>query len=118
MGLFFLARLGRCSLLSSPYALEEARRNLSLKYPEKFAAFGPLVMEMAVVPEATTALTIWATEQALPAKDAPILAAAVQARVDLLVTVDRTHFGHLYGKVLRGVEIVTPAQALARAISA
>jgi hypothetical protein len=28
------------------------------------------------------------------------------------VTGDRTHFGHLYGKNLGGVLIVTPAEAL------
>ncbi|UFP94344.1 PIN domain-containing protein [Gloeobacter morelensis] len=117
MGLFLLARLGRCTLLSSPHALEEARRNLLVKYPEKFAAFGQLVLEVTVVSEATAEEIAWATEQALPEKDAPILAAAVQARVDLLVTGDRTHFGHLYGKVLRGVEVVKPAQALARVMA-
>jgi hypothetical protein len=56
----------------------------------------------------------WALEQGLPLKDVPILAAAVQGRCDLLVTGDRAHFGPLYGRRLRGVEVLSPADALAR----
>jgi len=54
----------------------------------------------------------------LPFKDAPILAAAAAARVDLLVTGVRTHFGHLFGQRLRDVTIVLPAEALARVLGA
>ena len=50
----------------------------------------------------------------MPEKDAPILAAAVAGDADLLVTGDRTHFGKLYGKTLRGCEVATPAATLAR----
>ena len=55
----------------------------------------------------------WAGGQGLPPKDAPILAAAVHAQADFLVTGDRRDFGHLFGLTLRGVKVVTPAQALA-----
>lgn len=58
-------------------------------------------------------LFAWASEQGLPPKDAPILAAAVQARADLLVTGDSRDFGPFFGRTLRGVKVVTPAQALA-----
>ena len=50
----------------------------------------------------------------LPPEDAPILAAAVQAKADLLVTGDRSHFGHLFRKTVRGVRVESLADALAR----
>jgi len=45
----------------------------------------------------------------LPEKDRPILAAAIHHRCDILVTGDRTHFGSLYGKTIRGVSVLSPA---------
>ena len=45
----------------------------------------------------------------LPDKDRPILAAAIHHRCDILVTGDRTHFGSLYGKAIRGVRVMSPA---------
>ena len=91
-----LARGGLCELLASAHALEEARRNLELKSAA----------------EAPAALVVWARAQGLPLKDAPILAAAVHARADLLVTGDVRDFGHLFGRALRGTRVVTPAVAL------
>lgn len=60
----------------------------------------------------------WAVEQGLPSKDAPILAAAAAARADLLVTGDRSHFGHLFNRCLRDVTIVLSIDALARVLGA
>jgi len=64
--------------------------------------------------EATPSMAERAARQGLPAEDAPMLAAAIQAHADLLVTGDRTHFGHLYGQTIAGLETVAPAEALAR----
>ena len=111
-----LARRGLCSLHTSPHALEEARRNLRLKTPHREPTVEGLLDVVSVESEASTPLVEWALEQGLPAKDAPILATAVGARADLLVTGDRKHFGSLYGSSLRGVEIVTPAEALSRLV--
>lgn len=107
-----LARAGRCELTASAHALEEARRNLELKsvrFEDRLAA---TLAQTTVVPEAPAALTEWAKEQGLPGKDAPILAAAVHAGADLLVTGDTRDFGHLFGRVLRGTRVVTPASAI------
>jgi len=111
---FQLARAGVCSLFSSQHALEEARRNLKLKYPSAMDTLERLVTVGAVEPVAASKDVAWALEQGLPLKDAPILAAAVQARCEVLVTGDRTHFGHLYSRRVRGVEVLSPADALAR----
>ena len=112
--LFELARAGVCTLVTSPHAIEEARRNLKLKYPSAVDTLERLVGEASVGPEASSKAVAWALDQGLPLKDAPILAAAVEARSDILVTGDRTHFGSLYGRSLRAVDVLPPAKALAR----
>ena len=112
--IFQLARGGVCRLVTSPHALEEAKRNLGLKYPALVDALEQLVTLASVEPEAHSTDVGWALEQGLPPKDAPILAAAAHARCDVLVTGDRTHFGHLYGRRFRGIEVLPPADALAR----
>jgi len=112
--LFDLAEEGWCTLTASPHALQEARRNLELKRPELLPWLERLLRAVAVCPECSPQNAAWARAQRLPDKDAPILGAAAQARAGLLVTGDRTHFGHLCGNSLRGVLIVTPAEALAR----
>ena len=110
--LFELAAVGRCSLLSSPHAIEEARRNLALKSPSGSRDLESILEQLEVVSEAGPRLVTWALDQGLPLNDAPILAAAVAAEADLLVTGDRTHFGHLYGRALGGVMITPPRRAL------
>jgi predicted nucleic acid-binding protein len=52
------------------------------------------------------------------AKDAPILAAAIDARCDWLVTGDRRDFGHLFGTEQRGVRVMPPSEALQRILGA
>lgn len=107
-----LARAGRCELLSSTYALEEARRNLELKSEKFETRLAETLAQTTVVGEAPAALVNWAQEQRLPRKDAPVLAAAVHAKADLFVTGDARHFGHLFGHTLRGTRVVTLASAL------
>ncbi len=46
-------------------------------------------------------------------KDRPVLAAAIRLRCDALITGDRTHFGHLYGKAVAGVLVLSPTEAVA-----
>jgi predicted nucleic acid-binding protein len=108
-----LARAGQCTVLVSAHALEEARRNLALKSAGHEPRLERLLAAVSLVPEAPAALAAWAAERGLPPKDAPILAAAVHAQADFLVTGDRRDFGHLFGRTLRGVKVATPAQALA-----
>jgi uncharacterized protein len=115
--IFQLAGAGVCSIVSSPHALEEARRNLRIKYPGAMDAFERLVTVCSVEPEAPSKDVAWAREQGLPEKDAPILAAAAHARCEVLVTGDRAHFGTLYGQRVRGVQVLSPADALARLLA-
>ena len=97
--LIALAKQGRCALVSSSYASEEARRNIELKRPQALVRFRQILRWVRLVREAPSDLIRRvALEQDLPAADAPILAAALQARVEYLVTGDRSHFGHLMGQ--------------------
>jgi predicted nucleic acid-binding protein len=116
--MFSLADAGLCELMASPYAIEEARRNLPFKRPERLSEFARLTAVLTICPEPSKEFIEWAAAQGLGPKDAPILAAAAQAKVDLLVTGDRTDFGHLYRRILRGVEVLSPIEALDRVLSA
>ena len=111
--LIALAGRGRCGLFSSAHALEEARRNLVLKAPGHEKRLADALARIEVVAEAPAAVVEWARQQGLPPKDAPILAAAVLARAEALVTGDARDFGHLYDHTVRGVQVVTLARALA-----
>jgi predicted nucleic acid-binding protein len=110
--LFDVARAGAGDLVSSAYAIEEARRNLLMKRAAKASDLEALVKGVVVVPEPSAPLVDWATTLGLPDKDAPILAAAVEAHCQLLVTGDLTHFGHLFGKRHRGVVVLRPVEAI------
>jgi uncharacterized protein len=112
--LFALNEARACTLLSSGYALEEARRNLALKRPESAAVLEQLLRQVEIVQEGSPEIIAWAQEQGLPADDAPILAAAALAKADILVTGDRTHFGFLFGQDVRGTRVLSLAETLAR----
>lgn len=111
--LLLLARAGRCDLMVSAHALEEARRNLTRKSHSFDKRLADLLAMTEVVAEAPAPLVAWALEHGLPLKDAPILAAAVHANADILATGDLRDFGHLFGKSLRGVRILSLAKAIA-----
>jgi predicted nucleic acid-binding protein len=115
---FRLAAAGACELVASAFAIDEARRNVGRKNPRKLAELESLVAGVRVCPEGSPATLEWARASALPEKDAPILAAAVQAGADLLVTGDRSHFGRLYGARLRGTEVLPPGPAIERILAA
>jgi predicted nucleic acid-binding protein len=114
--LFRLAEKARCTLVASPHAVEEARRNIMLKSSEAVQDLEHLLQFLEVVVEADPRLVAWAADQGLPENDAPILAAAVAARADALITGDRTHFVHLFGSSPGGVRVITPAEALSEVL--
>lgn len=48
----------------------------------------------------------------LPAKDQPVLAGAIAAQADHLVSGDKKHFGPLFGVRISGVRITSPPELL------
>jgi uncharacterized protein len=111
--LFALVEAGYGTLLTSSFAAEEARRNIARKYPNDMGRLENLLQQCEVVPEGSPEQFAWVHEH-LPSKDAPILAAAVAAGAELLVTGDRAHFGTLYGRTFAGTEVISLAEGLAR----
>jgi len=75
------------SPLTSPHALEEARRNLEAKRPEALDCLQRVREQVQMVPEAPMALVRKALAEGLPPKDAPILAAAWSAGAEALAGV-------------------------------
>jgi len=110
--LFRLAAAGKCSLCTSAFAHEEAVRNIHIKAHEKLADLTVLMKQVEILPEPHPKWVAWAAVLPLVRKDAPVLAAALQGKADVFVTGDRRDFGHLFGRVLQGVKILTPADAL------
>ncbi len=89
-------------VLTSPHAVEEARRNLALKRPNQMGELGKLQRRIT-----TTHAFARIASTALPNQDVPILAGAVGAQCTHLWTSDKRHFGGLYGKSFHGVRVVS-----------
>lgn len=103
-------------LVADQYVLEEARRNLERKGAAALASLDELIGDVEFAAFRPPA-RLPAAASALPAKDAPVLAAAIRLRCEALVTGDRTHFGPLFGRSISGVTIYSPrmlAEALRR----
>lgn len=60
------------------------------------------------MPDFTNRKTIPPGADALPAKDRPILAAAIAAGATCLLTVDKKHVGPFLGQTIGRVRILTP----------
>ncbi len=89
------------------YVLEEARRNLAAKQPDRLDDLKNLCRRWHVVERQALTSSLEA-DLPLPAKDRPVLAAAIRHRCQALITGDRTHFGSLYGQTFHGVTIHSP----------
>ncbi len=103
-GLTRLWRLEGVELLTSAYAAEEARRNLS--EASQRARLEGLLGKVRIVGEARAAGA--REDMELPAKDRPILASAAAAGASHLLTGDQRHFGRYYRRRLRGVMVLPP----------
>lgn len=111
-GLTRLWQLDDAELLSSAYAIEEARRNLALDRPPAVVRLERLTPKLTLVnPPGDLKLP---AAVRLDSKDRPILLAAIHGKADFLLTGDGRHFGHLYGKRVEGVMVLRPAQYFER----
>jgi predicted nucleic acid-binding protein len=96
------------------YVIEEARRNLVAKAPDRVVVLDGLLSRMTTAGAQRVDAAL-ETSLPLPAKDRPVLSAAIRQRCSALVTGDRTHFGPLYGRTIHGVTIHSP-RSLAEAL--
>ena len=111
-GLARLWALDDVELLTSAYAVEEARRNLAIDRREALARLEQLTTTVSIV-DARQSLKLPGNIRLEP-KDQPILLAAIHGKADYLLTGAARHFEHLYGKRTEGVLILRPAQYFAR----
>lgn len=88
-----MAEIGLFQVLVSRWVLEECERNLRKKLPQALPVFAELLI--AVEPEILadpTPQEIAQWQTIIEAKDAPILAAAIKANVDRLLTLNTKDF--------------------------
>ncbi len=102
----------RTTLLATGYAVGEARRNLERKYPSKVSELEALLENITIVEEPSARLVEELAPLVPDPDDAPILAGAVSAEADLLVTGNERDFRTLYGTKVRGVLVLRPRDAL------
>lgn len=95
-------------LVTSPYALMEAVRNIQLKKP----AAAPRLSALAGKVEVSSLTALLNSGHGLPEKDLPILEAAIGSGCTTLLTGDVTHFGHLIGTEVEGTRILTVSMFL------
>ena len=89
-------------LVSSPYAITEAQRNVTSKRPDWVPGLGELLEGIT-----TESGQAQCGDVLLHEGDRPILAAAVHAKCTHLLTGDFRHFGPLMGRTIHGVTIVS-----------
>lgn len=111
--LLHLLTLDDTRLLTSPYALEEARRNLEKWEQKKRLQNIVRVNEIEVTSDVPVDRPLPEGIH-LPEKDAPILLAALEATATHLLTGDIRHFGDYFGQEVEGVLILRPSTYLRR----
>ena len=107
-GLLALWRRAGANLLTSAYAWDEARRNLSEE--DQRQRLAALVRKCEIVP--TPAAAILPEGLVLPLGDRMVFLAAMAAQATHLLTGGRTHFGPYYRRTIAGVLILSPSAYL------
>lgn len=86
-----LGQAGLWQLVTSTYAVEEARRNLALKFPDGLERLGTLSQALLITSDSVDV----ECPAGLPEKDCPIYRAAHVCKADVLLTGDLRDFGFL-----------------------
>jgi predicted nucleic acid-binding protein len=89
-----LGAQGYWEVISCSYAIEEARRNISIKFPDTLNRFETLMGTVIKVPSRSGRNC----PVGLPEKDRPILEAAIQRKASHLLTGDIKDFGPFMNK--------------------
>jgi predicted nucleic acid-binding protein len=108
--LFDALRRNTWDLITTAYAIEEARRNITAKYPHCEARLNTLLRQLTLVAQpGPSPISI-----RLPEKDQPIFLAARAAKATHLLTGDLKHFGPAMNKphLSDGIVIQTVAEFL------
>jgi predicted nucleic acid-binding protein len=103
MRAFLEAFSRKADFLTNAYAIEEARRNLQLKFPDSLKTLERLTTRCQLISQLAADLTA-----ELPLKDKPILGGAIGGRATHLLTGDERDFGKYWGRTIQGVKVVSP----------
>lgn len=105
-----LGAQGYWEVMSCSYAIEEARRNISIKFPDSLKRFETF-MEMVIKIPSRSGRNCPVN---LPEKDRPILEAAIQCKASHLLTGDIKDFGPFmnHPSLTGGVIIQTASEFL------
>jgi hypothetical protein len=105
-----LGAQGYWKAMSCSYAIEEARRNISIKFPDYLKRFEALIATVIKVPSRSGRNC----PAMLPEKDRPILEAAIHCKATHLLTGDIKDFGPIMNKpsLTAGVIIQTASEFL------
>jgi predicted nucleic acid-binding protein len=105
-GLARLWTISHSTLIASSYAIEEARRNLD--QPEQKSRLDELTRQLEIIDDKDVVGEL-VLDIELPAKDWPILWAAISAHATHLLTGDLQHFGPYMDQTIAGVRVMLPA---------
>ena len=108
--LLYLLHADGHTLVADAYVAIEAQRNIAAKAGGDAQAYLEALLSRIEVNGVAAQAAITPVADWLPAKDRPVLHAAIACRCQALVTGDSTHFGAGYGKSFGGVTIYAPAQ--------
>ena len=101
-GLLLEVLAAEAELVTSEFALQEARRNLGSFSPDLIGGLEKWAARVRLVADAERS----SAPEDLAEKDRPILDAAVAGKCSHLLTGDTKHFGAWMGKNMSGVKIV------------
>ena len=105
--LFDLVGRGHWKLITSQLAWEEARRNLTIKFPECITRLKKLQYDLEILVNSSPR----PCPIELPAKDQPIFLSALQAQATHLLTGDKAHFGSYMNKPSETLKIIIQSVA-------
>jgi len=105
-GLLKFWKLKNVKLITSAYAFEEALRNLDCTVQQK--RLKELMTSIEIIENALEAII--PKSITLPKKDQPILAAALKAKANYLITGDIRPFGKYFSKTINGTTIIPPSR--------
>jgi predicted nucleic acid-binding protein len=112
--LMLMSAAGDVILVLSDFVLEETRRNLALTTPG-LTVLERIIRDARVEMVSVTRKQVQDAMQLIVSKDAPILAAAKSAKVNMLVSLDKKHLlGHPELDRYINAPILMPADVIAR----
>ena len=113
--LLVLGESGQIALLVSEQVIVETERAVARKIPRLLPELRQAILKsgLRILPDPPVELVIGRLDWISHAADAPILVAAVLAKVDYLVTLNRKHFLDDPKVVRSGLRIGMPGEALA-----